>query len=163
MARRCTERLTFFLARCIRRSTPLQASDAKSIKGGCRCARPPMAQPDSRPLHAKAVAVAVNPYQCWQQPTVRTQPPPRQPPATRCCCPIGFCLLAGLSISVLVLGEPMPAAQSPGTGAPAWLTEFGWPSVPGIGLRALGGSAIGYFSVKLVWRLRTVIKPRGHR
>lgn len=163
MGRRCAGRLTFFLPGVFAGPRLFRQVTLNPLKVDVDAPGRPWRNQTRRPLHAKAVAVAVNPYQCWQQPTGRTQPPPRKPPATRCCCPIGFCLLAGLSISVLVLGEPMPAAQSPGTGAPAWLTEFGWPSVPGIGLRALGGSAIGYFSVKLVWRLRTVIKRRGHR
>ncbi len=76
---------------------------------------------------------------------------------------IGFWLWLAYQLGALVLGEPILAAQSSGTGALAWLAEFGWPTVLGMGLFALGGAAIGYFSVKLVWRLRILIKRRRHR
>ncbi len=76
---------------------------------------------------------------------------------------IGFWLWLAYQLGAFVLGEPMLgepmlAAASPGAKALAWLAEFGWPTMLGMGLFALGGAAIGYFSVKLVWRWRILIK-----
>ncbi len=73
---------------------------------------------------------------------------------------IGFWLWLAYQAGVRVLGEPMLAAQSPSTGAMAWVAEFGWPTVVGMGMFAIGGAATGYLGVKLVWRLRIWIKRR---
>jgi len=76
---------------------------------------------------------------------------------------IGFWLWLAYQSGVFVLGEPMVAAVSPDTGALAWVAEFGWPTVLGMGMFAMGGAAAGYLSVKLVWRLRVMIKRRRYR
>ena len=73
---------------------------------------------------------------------------------------IGFWLWLAYKLGVLVLGEPGLAAHAPSTGALAWVAEFGWPTMLGMGLFAVGGAAMGYFSVKLVWRLRVLFKRR---
>ncbi len=73
---------------------------------------------------------------------------------------IGFWLWLAYQVGVLVLGGPVLAAPVPSTGALGWVAEFGWPTVLGMGLFAVGGAALGYFSVKLVWRLRVLIKRR---
>ncbi len=77
---------------------------------------------------------------------------------------IGFWLWLAYQLGVLVLGEPLlVAAASANTGALGWLAEYGWPTVLGMGMFAVGGAALGYFSVKLVWRLRVLIKRRRYR
>lgn len=75
---------------------------------------------------------------------------------------IGFWLWLAYQVGVQVLGEPMGAAGATGV-APSWLTEFGWPTVLGMGLFAVGGAALGYAMVKLMWRLRIGLKRRARQ
>ncbi len=49
------------------------------------------------------------------------------------------------------------SVPSGGDGAPAWLAEFGWPTVVGMGLFAIVGAALGYLGVKLIWVLGAVV------
>jgi uncharacterized protein len=74
---------------------------------------------------------------------------------------IGFWLWLAYQLGALLLGEPTGAAASGGTGVLAWLAEFGWPAVLGMGIFAVGGAALGYVLVKLLWRLRVVRKRRA--
>ena len=74
---------------------------------------------------------------------------------------IGFWLWLAYQLGVQVLGEA-PDATAAGV-APSWLTEFGWPTVLGMGLFAVGGAALGYAAVKLIWRLRIWLKRRARR
>ena len=76
---------------------------------------------------------------------------------------IGFWLWLAYQLGALILGEPLLANASQGVGASAWLSEYGWPTVLGMGIFALGGAAVGYLSVKLVWRIRIVFKRRQRR
>ncbi len=76
---------------------------------------------------------------------------------------IGFWLWLAYQLGVLVLGEPAALAAPGGSGVLAWLAEFGWPTVLGMGLFAVGGAAAGYLCVKLVWRLRIAHKRRARR
>jgi len=76
---------------------------------------------------------------------------------------IGFWLWLAYQVGIFVVGEPMLAAQSPSTGALAWVAEFGWPTLVGMGMFAIGGATTGYLGVKLVWRLHVLIKRRRHR
>ena len=75
---------------------------------------------------------------------------------------IGFWLWLAYQVGVQVLGEPLGAAGAAGV-APSWLTEFGWPTVLGMGLFALGGAALGYGVVRVGWRLRIGLKRRARR
>jgi len=61
------------------------------------------------------------------------------------------------------LGQPIVQPPSVGGGASSWLSEFGWPTVLGMGLFAIGGASLGYIGVKLVWRLRVSMKLRTRR
>ncbi len=72
---------------------------------------------------------------------------------------IGFWLWLAYQAGSLFLGPTAPI----GDGAPSWLAEFGWPTVLGMGLFAVGGAAVGYVVVKLVWRLRVWMKRRARR
>jgi uncharacterized protein (DUF2062 family) len=76
---------------------------------------------------------------------------------------IGFWLWLAYQTGTLVLGEPMASATPVVNGAMGWLAEFGWPTVLGMGLFAVGGAAMGYFGVKMVWRLRIWLKRRARR
>jgi uncharacterized protein len=67
---------------------------------------------------------------------------------------IGFWLWLAYHLGVLVLGEPLMPAASADVAALSWLAQFGWPTVLGMGLFAVGGAVTGYFGVKLVWRMR---------
>jgi uncharacterized protein len=73
---------------------------------------------------------------------------------------IGFWLWLAYQVGVLVLGEPLAAAAPQAAGAAAWLAEVGLPTVVGMGVFAVGGAALGYLGVKLVWRLRIFMKRR---
>jgi len=75
---------------------------------------------------------------------------------------IGFWLWLAYQTGALVMGEPL-AAGPPGDAAASWLAEFGWPTVLGMGLFAVGGATLGYLGVKLLWRLRIWIKRRTRR
>ena len=76
---------------------------------------------------------------------------------------IGFWLWLAYQLGALVLGAPMTPLTPTGGGEPSWLQQFGWPTVLGMGLFAVGGAAVGYAGVKLVWRLSIWLKRRGRR
>lgn len=76
---------------------------------------------------------------------------------------IGFWLWLAFQLGTLVLGQPLGSAAPGGDGSPSWLAEFGWPTVLGMGLFAVGGAAVAYASVKMVWRLRIWQKRRARR
>jgi uncharacterized protein (DUF2062 family) len=81
---------------------------------------------------------------------------------------IGFWLLLAYQLGAWVLGEPASAmatdtAIAPGGGVALWLSAYGVPTVLGMGLFAVGGAAIGYLLVKVVWRLRVALKMRSRR
>jgi uncharacterized protein (DUF2062 family) len=73
---------------------------------------------------------------------------------------IGFWLWLAYQLGVLVLGEPLLAGTVAASGAAGWLTQYGWPTLLGMGLFALGGAVLGYVSVKLVWRLQLKLRRR---
>ena len=71
----------------------------------------------------------------------------------------GASVMAWLGMDTL--GVVDGATQNTG---PQWmLAELGWPTVVGLGIFALGGAAVGYLGVKLVWRLRVLMKRRALR
>lgn len=76
---------------------------------------------------------------------------------------IGFWLWLAHGLGAQVLGEPLGKALSGAVDAPSWLAEYGWPTVLGMGLFATGGAALGYVSVKLIWRLGIWLKRRSRR
>jgi uncharacterized protein (DUF2062 family) len=76
---------------------------------------------------------------------------------------IGFWLWLAYQLGTLVLGEPLLTNAPQGVASFAWLREYGWPTALGMGIFAVGGAGMGYLSVKLVWRLRTVLKRRQRR
>ena len=74
---------------------------------------------------------------------------------------IGFWLWLAYQAGALVLGEPSAQALAASDGASTWLAEFGWPTVLGMGMFAVGGAALGYVGVKLIWRSRVALKRRA--
>lgn len=73
---------------------------------------------------------------------------------------IGFWLWLAYQLGSLLLDAPPPMALADGAGLLTWLTSFGAPTLLGMGIFALGGAMAGYFSVKLVWRLRVRLQRR---
>jgi uncharacterized protein len=76
---------------------------------------------------------------------------------------IGFWLWLAYQVGVLVLGDPVAVAAPQGAGIVAWLAEFGWPTVLGMGIFAVGGAALGYLCVKLAWRWSIIYKRSRRR
>jgi uncharacterized protein (DUF2062 family) len=76
---------------------------------------------------------------------------------------IGFWLWLAYQLGALVLGQPVETGTPVVSQASTWLAEFGWPTVLGMGVFAVGGAALGYVGVKLVWRLRIGLKLRARR
>ncbi len=76
---------------------------------------------------------------------------------------IGFWLWLAYQLGAAVMGEPLNSPVSQSGGPFGWLVEFGWPTVIGMGIFAVGGAASGYLGVKLVWRLRIWFKRRLRR
>ena len=76
---------------------------------------------------------------------------------------ISFWLWLAYQLGVLVLGDPIAGVASDGAGSFKWLADYGWPTVLGMALFAIGGAGIGYLGVKLVWRLRVWLKRRKRR
>ena len=76
---------------------------------------------------------------------------------------IGFWLWLAYQLGASILGEPVSTAATAGDGMLGLLSEFGWPTMLGMGLFAVGGATVGYFCVKLVWRLRIGIRRRARR
>lgn len=74
---------------------------------------------------------------------------------------IGFWLWLAYQTGALVMGAPVAADASLAEGTLSWLAEFGWPTVLGMGMFAVGGAALGYVSVKVIWRLRVWRKRRA--
>ena len=76
---------------------------------------------------------------------------------------IGFWLWLAYQMGALVSGAPIGEATLIDGDAPSWFAEFGWPTVLGMGMFAIGGAALGYVGVKLIWRLRIWLKRRARR
>ncbi len=76
---------------------------------------------------------------------------------------IGFWLWLAYQFGSLILGGPLVSTASQGFAAGSWLADYGWPTVLGMGLFAVGGAVLGYVLVKLVWRVRIAIKRRTRR
>ncbi len=76
---------------------------------------------------------------------------------------IGFWLWLAYQLGTLVLGAPVGSSIPLVEGPQSWLGEFGWPTVLGMGMFAVGGASLGYVGVKLLWRLRIWIALRTRR
>ena len=76
---------------------------------------------------------------------------------------IGFWLWLAYRLGGLLLDAPPLAPMVPmanGAGMRALLESVGEPVILGMGIFAVAGAALGYVSVKLVWRLRVWLKRR---
>ena len=76
---------------------------------------------------------------------------------------IGFWLWLAYQLGAIILGAPLAPATATGEGVPSWLAEYGWPTVLGMGMFAIGGAGLGYMAVKLIWRLRIWFRRRARR
>jgi uncharacterized protein (DUF2062 family) len=76
---------------------------------------------------------------------------------------IGFWLWLAYQLGAVILGAPLAPATATGEGVPSWLAEYGWPTVLGMGMFAIGGAGLGYLAVKLIWRLRIWFRRRARR
>ena len=76
---------------------------------------------------------------------------------------IGFWLWLAYQLGAWVLGEPLGHTMATAGGVTSWLAAFGWPTVLGMGLFAIGGAALVYGSTKLLWRLHIWLKRRARR
>jgi uncharacterized protein (DUF2062 family) len=76
---------------------------------------------------------------------------------------ISFWLWLAYQLGALILGEPRVSVPPQDVGALEWLAAFGWPTLLGMGLFAVGGAAGGYLGVKLFWRLHIWTRRRARR
>ena len=76
---------------------------------------------------------------------------------------IGFWLWLAYQLGAIFLNAPLSKITANGEGAPYWLAVYGWPTMLGMGMFAIGGAGLGYLAVKLIWRLRIWFKRRARR
>jgi uncharacterized protein len=76
---------------------------------------------------------------------------------------LGFWLWLAYQLGENFLSTPLAQATENGEGASYWLATYGWPTVLGMGMFAIGGAGLGYLAVKLIWRLRIWFKRRVRR
>jgi uncharacterized protein (DUF2062 family) len=76
---------------------------------------------------------------------------------------VGFWLWLAYRLGSLVLDAPALVPMAEGASRLAWLAAVGRPALLGMGIFAVAGSAIGYVTVKLVWRLYVWAKRRYRR
>jgi uncharacterized protein len=75
----------------------------------------------------------------------------------------GFWLWLAYQIGAFLLGAP-PASFDVATIDAATLFEnYAWPTLLGMGIFAIGGGALGYAIVKLVWRFKVRYKRKARR
>lgn len=71
---------------------------------------------------------------------------------------IGPWLWLAYQLGVLFLGETSVVVAPQGLAALTWLAEFGFPTLLGMGIFAVGGAVVGYLGVKLALRLKNLEK-----
>jgi len=71
---------------------------------------------------------------------------------------IGFWLWLAYQLGSRVLGDEVQADVSMSLLPSQWLSEYGLPTLVGMGLFAVGTAISGYLVVKFSWRLNVVIK-----
>lgn len=76
---------------------------------------------------------------------------------------IAFWLWLAHQLGGVILGGSPADASTAGAGMLAWLAEFGWPTVLGMSLFAVGGAVMSYVMVKLLWRLRIWLRRSTRR
>ncbi|MFY8042914.1 MAG: DUF2062 domain-containing protein [Rhodoferax sp.] len=75
----------------------------------------------------------------------------------------GFWLWMAYQIGAFLLGYPPGAIDAADVDAATLFAEYGWPTLLGMGIFAVGGAALGYLVVKLIWRLKVWHKRRTRR
>jgi uncharacterized protein (DUF2062 family) len=76
---------------------------------------------------------------------------------------IGFWLWLAYQLGSRVLNDAVAADVSMSFMHAQWLSEYGWPTLVGMGLFAVGSSLSGYVLVKLSWRLNLLFKRLKRR
>ncbi len=76
---------------------------------------------------------------------------------------IGFWLWAAYGVGSTLLGHSGSAPAIGDVGLGQWLMTVGQPAIIGMGLFSLGGAALGYSLVWLVWRGNVALKKRRRR
>jgi uncharacterized protein (DUF2062 family) len=71
---------------------------------------------------------------------------------------IGFWLWLAYQLGSRVLGDEVQADVSMSLLPAQWLSEYGLPTLVGMGLFAVGTAISGYLLVKVSWRLNVVLK-----
>jgi uncharacterized protein (DUF2062 family) len=71
---------------------------------------------------------------------------------------IGFWLWLAYQLGSRVLNDAVAADVSMSFMHAQWLSQYGWPTLVGMGLFAVGSSLSGYVLVKLFWRLNVLFK-----
>ena len=75
----------------------------------------------------------------------------------------GFWLWLAYRIGSFLLGEPAGDLPAGSGNAATLFAEYGWPTILGMGIFAIGGAALGYLVVKLAWRMKIWFKRRSRR
>jgi uncharacterized protein (DUF2062 family) len=76
---------------------------------------------------------------------------------------IGFWLWLAYQLGSLLIGSPADASMEPDGDTAAWIAAHGGPLLLGMGVFAVGGAAVGYWSVKLIWYFRVWFRRRFRR
>jgi uncharacterized protein len=71
---------------------------------------------------------------------------------------IGFWLWFAYKFGGVLLGESVAVDAVQTSSIGSWFATYGWPTVLGMGVFAVGGAVMGYLLVKLAWRLRVSVK-----
>ena len=76
---------------------------------------------------------------------------------------VGFWLWLAYQTGSIFTDGPAMSPDPLGSGALSLLAEFGWPTVLGMATFAIGGAIVGYFGVKVLWRLHVMVRRRTRR
>jgi len=73
---------------------------------------------------------------------------------------VGFWLWLAYQVGEGFIGAPGSYSAPADMDLAQWFATYGWPTVLGMGLFAVGGAAMGYLLVKLLWRLKRLRRRR---
>jgi len=76
---------------------------------------------------------------------------------------IAFWLWLAFRLGSALLGSPVDASMAADVDLSEWIAAHGGPLLLGMGLFAVGGAAIGYWGVKLIWYARVWIRRHARR
>lgn len=73
---------------------------------------------------------------------------------------IGFWLWLAYQVGSQLVDPAAPVGVVFGDGALTWIAQYGWPTVLGMGIFAVGSAVVGYLTIKLGWRLQLLVRRR---